>query len=129
MGFNHAEWQREWRKRNPEKLRAYSRKHRLRHPDVCKSSNRNCKLKKAYGISTSDFDELLKAQGGVCAICKQAPSRTAFNTQRLHVDHNHGTGKIRGLLCLNCNRGIGAFQDNFELLHLAATYLEKHDGG
>lgn len=62
-----------------------------------------------------------ESQGGVCKICRRPP---AFSTRGvLYVDHCHDTGRIRGLLCGQCNVGMGAFRDNAELLEIAATYL------
>jgi len=78
---------------------------------------RRSKLKK-YGLTEADYDTLLEKQGNVCAICDK-PS----NGKALHIDHNHETGEIRGLLCHNCNRGLGYFQDNWCLLSIAQKYL------
>ncbi len=69
-----------------------------------------------YGLSDADYDALLARQRGVCANCKR--------NRRLGVDHCHATGKVRGLLCGNCNRGLGLFHDDPELLRAAAAYLE-----
>jgi hypothetical protein len=69
-----------------------------------------------YGITATQFDELLAKQGGVCAICgRENPE---------HVDHDHETGKVRGILCFNCNGGLGQFSDNTERLANAIEYLE-----
>lgn len=69
-----------------------------------------------YGITPDDFKKLLAKQKGKCAICKK-------RKQTLHVDHNHKTGKVRGLLCGNCNRGLGLFFDNKKFLQAAIIYL------
>ncbi len=87
-----------WKKRNPEKLREY----RIRYQ---------------YGISLKEIEELKIKQGGCCALC---PER-----EDLHIDHCHVTGKIRGLLCHNCNVGLGHFLDDPKRLRFAAEYLEK----
>ncbi len=70
---------------------------------------------------------LLESQGGVCAICKKEEQiiDKGGGTQRLSVDHDHDTGKIRGLLCNDCNVGLGRFKDNLELLRSAVAYLEN----
>ena len=81
-------------------------------------------LKRMFGMSLEEYDEKLKAQNGVCAIC----GGLCKSGKRLAVDHNHTTGKIRDLLCGNCNGGLGKFLDNPELLELAADYLRKHNG-
>jgi len=74
-------------------------------------------LQRRYDIGLGDYDDMWKAQGGVCKICGQAEKK-----RRLAVDHDHETGKIRGLLCTNCNMGLGHFKDNPKLLDLAAQY-------
>lgn len=74
---------------------------------------------KQYGLTIEEYEEMLSAQGGVCAICGKLPDK-----YRLAVDHNHETGKVRGLLCIPCNRGVGIFQDSSELLINASDYLK-----
>lgn len=75
---------------------------------------------KAWDMSASEFGERLSSQNGKCAIClKQITGRD------IHRDHDHNTGEWRGLLCNNCNRGLGHFQDDPELLMSAAFYLAK----
>ncbi|MFI7540575.1 endonuclease VII domain-containing protein [Actinoplanes sp. NPDC049599] len=73
-------------------------------------------LRRRYGIGQAEFDELLAEQGGVCAICG-APDPQ-------HVDHDHRTGWVRGILCFNCNGGLGQFRDNPVFLAEAITYLK-----
>jgi hypothetical protein len=79
-------------------------------------------LRRKYGINASEYDVLLAAQNGCCAICNST-SHTP-----LHVDHCHRTEKVRGLLCMNCNHAIGKFKDNPALLRSAADYLEGING-
>lgn len=75
----------------------------------------------AYGITTEQYDEMLAAQEGVCAICKEpCPSGRS-----LAVDHCHQTDVVRGLLCARCNSGIGQFLDSPERLRAAIKYLER----
>ncbi len=76
-------------------------------------------LKNLYGLTLEQWDRMLIRQGGRCAVC-EAP------TQDLHVDHCHATGKVRGLLCANCNRGLGLFADDPARMRVAARYLAKH---
>ena len=73
-----------------------------------------------YGLSVEQYDRILEAQGGVCAICLKAPKK-----QRLNVDHDHKTGVVRGLLCFRCNYGIGWFQDDAQRLGRMASYLSS----
>ena len=74
---------------------------------------------KRYGISFTDKQRMVTLQGGLCAICK-TPFKSLHET---HLDHNHITGQVRGILCGNCNRGLGAFKDNRLLLDAGVKYL------
>jgi hypothetical protein len=82
-----------------------------------------------FDISVEEYDRLFFAQEGLCAICSQ-PERAPFKggVRRLAVDHDHETGKVRGLLCMNCNNGLGRFGDDPGLLRAAADYLDQHAG-
>lgn len=80
-------------------------------------------LQRTYGITLAEYDTMLIAQGGGCAICGRSPEE---NGRRLGVDHDHETGEVRGLLCGNCNQGIGFFKDDTGRLRSAANYLEKN---
>lgn len=74
-----------------------------------------------YGITPEMYDDMLDFQGGVCAICLKPPTEFA----RLAVDHDHDTGRIRGLLCNLCNTAIGMMEDNSDRLRRAAQYVES----
>jgi hypothetical protein len=78
---------------------------------------RHYHLKRRYGITGDDADAMLDAQGGLCAVCRERPAD--------HVDHDHLTGRVRGLLCFNCNGGLGQFHDDPELLSAAIDYLDR----
>ena len=92
----------------------------MRNKDKRKASNREYHLKQTYGISLADYDAMLYNQGGVCLICRQSPDK-----MRLAVDHDHKTGKIRGLLCSNCNIALGAVNDDIEILCSMIGYLSQ----
>ena len=92
------------------------RKRNLLNPLAKKDSE----LKRLYGIGIDVYLKMLQDQGEVCKICKQ-DCKTKYS---LSVDHDHKSGKIRGLLCNRCNRAIGMFEDNPELLRLAAEYID-----
>jgi len=80
------------------------------------------RLKSEFGINIDIYNKMLEAQGGECAICG---SRVADKAGRmLHVDHCHKTGKVRGLLCTNCNTGLGKFKDDSILMLKAISYLK-----
>lgn len=84
--------------------------------------NKNIKLKAAYGITLEEYNAFSTFCEGVCVICEnKCPSG-----RRLAVDHDHKTGVIRGLLCINCNKGLGNFKDNTELLQKAISYLTAY---
>ena len=109
----------EWQQVNAERLNAYRREHNAT-PER-KRKQRDTYYRRTFGISADDVDAMLEAQGGGCAICGERPQRLAS----LHVDHCHGTGRIRGLLCLNCNQGIGKLGEDPERLRRAAEYLTR----
>lgn len=81
---------------------------------------------KAQGVDADRYQEMLHEQGGVCAICHQperAPDKASGKTKDLAIDHCHKTGAVRGLLCSNCNRALGLFNDDPELLAKASNYV------
>lgn len=80
-------------------------------------------FKYKYGITIEDYNRKLETQEGKCKICGKHQS--IFN-KRMHLDHCHLTGKIRDILCKNCNQGLGHFMDNPELLEKAASYIKNH---
>ena len=89
----------------------------------------NWRLKNFYGIDKDEYNRMLEAQGGTCLICKKSGHIRRKNSRpiALAVDHNHETGKIRGLLCINCNSGIGKLGDSITMLKKAIKYLEETD--
>lgn len=76
-----------------------------------------------YGITESDYEDQLQVQQGRCAICRTNTPWTRSSVW--HVDHCHSSGAFRGLLCSNCNTGLGQFKDNIEFLKAAIEYLEN----
>lgn len=103
-----AEYRQAWRAANPDKVKSYCRKQ---------------DLKKKYGITPEQYDYLLGSQGGVCAICSAPPQGKA-----LAVDHDHRTGRVRGILCQLCNQALGHMRDDVSLLERAIQYLQNHQG-
>jgi hypothetical protein len=89
--------------------------------------HRNHKFVTKYGITATTYDAMLAAQGGGCAICGAKPA-SPWGRSALHVDHDHATGKVRGLLCMPCNTALGFFRDSPSLLARATTYLYEHEG-
>lgn len=117
-----AKWTPEQRREKSE----YGKRYKRAHPeDVAAyrsgyaAANRDKVLRAKYGVTSEEWDELMAAQGGACAICGSADHRG----NGWHTDHNHDTGKVRGILCHHCNVGIGLFQDDPAGLIAAAEYL------
>jgi hypothetical protein len=139
---------REWQKNNPEKVAAKNRQWAADNPERRKeivrrstarnkdskaernhewyenqseAEKRNRHLIKMFGITVEQEQFMLAAQGGVCAICGGPPTS---KHKVFHVDHDHETGIIRGLLCGSCNRALGLFRDSVTILENAAAYLK-----
>lgn len=74
----------------------------------------------AYGLTHEAYTDLVNSQDGKCAICKIEPGEIRF-----HIDHCHTTGEVRGILCINCNRALGCFRDDTDLLSAAISYLNR----
>lgn len=111
-----------------EERAAYRAEHREEHLAYYREYNAerradsmNSDLLRHYGITLDDYNAMLEAQDGVCAICGKAPEER----ERLGVDHNHETGRVRNLLCGCCNRALGQLQDSEQLCLAAAAYLHK----
>jgi excisionase family DNA binding protein len=116
-----------------EYMRAYRLAHKLRLSDAAKAyrkkhdpkewskKNRASHLKTKYGLTVSEYDALLKSQAGSCAICKT----TNWTNREPHVDHDHKTGRVRGILCPTCNAAIGFIKENPIIAWAMADYLQK----
>ena len=110
------------------KRRGYQIDYFASGPGKEKARNRYCPEKRAeyivkgYGLTLDKYNQMVKVQGGGCAICGSKQAKTKRNG-RFCIDHNHTTGEVRGLLCAPCNRGMGLLGDNPDTLKLAAEYL------
>ena len=115
---------REWHHNNKEKksqsFKNWQERNKLRI--------RGNRLMKTYGLSNDDYIAMFESQIGLCAICNEPQQGITKDgeTRFLCVDHCHATGKVRELLCVKCNTGIGQFKDNPEILKQAIKYLKKH---
>jgi Recombination endonuclease VII len=106
-----------------------TRKHTSQHWKRYPGAYKEYMLQRNFGISLQDYEDLLAAQGGACAVCGALNGTCIYSgekTKSLAVDHDHKTGAVRGLLCNDCNRAIGQLKDNSELLRKAADYLDFH---
>ena len=92
----------------------------MRHRTRILDRVRKTRLHAVYGLSDKKVAQILKVQNGVCAICQKTDNR------KLVVDHDHRTGKVRGLLCSSCNTGLGCFKDDQEYLTSAIRYLSRN---
>ena len=110
-----------WQEENPERYKQRQREYR--QSGKKKVSDRKSYLKRTYGMTIEQFDAMLAAQDGVCAICRQPRPEE----RTLHVDHDHATGAVRGLLCFKCNNALGDFDDSLALFEAAASYLDRDD--
>ena len=147
MSFSEKEYQKRYRDKNKDKIKErrgdYHKKWYLKNKDRVKRNveswrsnnsekvkgySRNNKFKK-YGIDKTKYDDLLNKQSGLCAIClkPEMGKNGSGKIECLSIDHNHMSGTVRGLLCGDCNRGLGLFKDNPIALRMAAKYLEDND--
>lgn len=99
----------------------YTRKH-TEYPVNSKEYIKNLTLKKKYNITLKMYNQMLIDQNNKCKICNRHANDLPKN---LDVDHDHITGKVRGLLCGKCNMGIGYFQDNIEIINNALLYIKS----
>ncbi len=140
------EYMREWVRKNKNRVKEYrdktadnrnARRRELyaqdeqRRKDACRAANeyrlkhpeqrRNQELNKMYGITRLEYNAMIDLQGNRCAIC----GNELTVIRQIHVDHDHKTGKVRGILCGQCNMAIGKFHDNTNILQRAINYLLK----
>lgn len=126
----------QWRIDNPDKKKEQKRRHYEKNKEkykiIAKLSQEKNKeryaslaLIRKYGITLNQYNWLREQQNYCCAICGESEAKYE---KKLVVDHDHETGKIRKLLCTNCNVGIGMLKDNPNILDSAAKYLREHNG-
>lgn len=116
----------EYRVQHKKEMAAYyqnSKEERRKYYKDNIKQQKNSQLLRHYGITLEQYNQMFEAQNGVCAICGQP--EILFN-KSLAVDHDHKTGKIRALLCGNCNHALGKFKDSQEILQSAINYLKSH---
>lgn len=106
-------YQRRWQDENKERLRASRQRQYMKH----REERRAEQLRIKYGITVDEYNEMLDSQGGKCKICG--------GDGRLVIDHDHDTGRIRGLLCSNCNSALGLVGENPKIFRGMIVYLEE----
>jgi len=115
--------EKKWRSENKEKIRGQYRRWVEKNKDIVTDTHRRNNLRSSYSMTIEEYNKIFLFQGGKCAICGKPETA---KRKWLSVDHDHKTGKIRELLCLKCNNGVGLFLDDPNLLELAASYLRQH---
>ena len=99
----------------------YLKKSREIHPEKARQRDKKYHIFKKYGITIQEVLNMLQAQGNKCAICGKP-----LTINDACIDHDHKTGKVRGILCRECNWGLGNFRDNPTFCRNAAKYLEEY---
>jgi len=107
-GYNKSRNQKRYQE-NPEAAKARTKEWRERNPDKVRRSSRSNHLLRKYGMSLDGYDEMVVAQGGRCLVCQQTPPQPRKGPT-LVVDHCHATGRVRGLLCQSCNLMVGQYE-------------------
>jgi hypothetical protein len=107
-----------WQQENAEHVREYRKRHNAESPERIREGH----LRRKFGLTLETYAELLASQGGGCAICGE-PEETSSH----HVDHDHDTGDVRGILCVRCNNGLGQFKEDPAILATALSYLLGHE--
>lgn len=118
--FAHRQSAKKWRERHRQETIDWQRSYHT-IPEV-KRKARNKALKRKYGITLVQMNEMIDRQGGCCALCR-APFPSLEGKNVINVDHDHETGRIRGILCNTCNKDLGRFGDNAAGLLRAYEYV------
>ena len=119
------EYSKKWKEENRDYVRENAKENY--HKDVV--TKRKKELARKKGLRLEEYDQMVKACDGKCHICgkeEKRKGRAGFVSSNLSIDHCHNTGKIRGLLCHDCNTGIGKLKDDTELMMKAIEYLRKN---
>lgn len=112
---------RDYKAEHAEEIKEYYKDYYLKNGHKYRESNRRSHLKRKFGITSEQFDYWFEKQNGRCDICKELSSKT------LHVDHNHTTGQIRGLLCSACNTSFGMLKEDINIMLNMIEYARKHE--
>jgi hypothetical protein len=112
---------REYYKENADTLKAQKKERYRKNPKRYQAETRRVKLFSGYGLTLEQYDLMVVKQAGRCAICAGPP----VHNKRLTVDHDHSDGTVRGLLCSECNSGLGFFKDSVLILERALKYIQR----
>jgi hypothetical protein len=117
------EWQREYNKKNRKRINESQKEWVKKNPDKRKAIQRRADFKAKYGITPEVYDKMLVSQKHLCAICLEHQSKFKLS---FAVDHCHETGKVRALLCTNCNTALGLIKENHQTMQRVISYVMRH---
>lgn len=115
------DYNKRWNKEHRDHVVAYAKERHKRFPN----ERRAWKLARKYGLTIEEYNQMVSDQDNRCAICDNTPSTKDLG-HKLHIDHDHKTGKVRELLCSDCNKGLGHFHDDINKLQAAIRYIRRH---
>jgi hypothetical protein len=113
--------------KNKKKIYEYQKNYYKKNKVYISERSRKYKLRKKYKITENQVNKIREEQGNKCAICGVIESAVKMGGGKLCIDHNHKTGKVRGLLCGQCNSALGHFNESIEILNNAIEYIKKHE--
>lgn len=116
---NQKAWRQRYYHKNKKRIKINNRKWGLLNQNKVKKYRRKYHLKHKFGITQEQYIQLLNSQNCKCFICGR------LQVKIMHIDHNHKTGEIRGLLCFKCNTALGCVDDKISILKQMINYLEK----
>lgn len=116
-----------WYAANRDIIAAKQREYKTANIDMARDRLRGYQLRYKYGLSAEQFQEMFSRHDGRCAICRRRAEEVGSGKNALCVDHCHRSGSVRGLLCTNCNRGIGYLGDDQDRLAAAIAYLLSYE--
>ena len=112
-----SESSRLYRSKHKAHIKVFNKRYRLEHKEAIRLQ----RMEKRYGLSKSDYEKLLLKQGGACAICRG----TKWEGSGPHIDHDHASGNVRGILCTRCNTALGQIHDSLATARGLVEYLEQ----
>lgn len=117
---------RTWYRKNSNRSKNTSRKWAKKHWALVQSYNRQLNRKTSYGLDSDTFDKMFKGQRQKCAICFKRLRDRGRGSDSVAVDHDHKASRVRGILCRDCNCGLGNFRDSVKLLKSAIVYIKRN---
>jgi len=109
------------RKSINERGREYSKRYYEAHKSACNRASLDARFRRKFGLTIAERDALIQAQDGTCPLC----GRVFTRFDRACVDHDHATGRMRGIICSSCNKALGLFKDSIPALTRAIAYLQE----